>query len=347
MAETDPIRVFSSDGRWLVDYGSYVCSFHDSWSDALGTAERAAKVEGRELQLEWASAQVRMRVDQLGRGGPNGIGQGSDEDLAGTDRARRSAGRPLDQPDSELVALDPDRLRAVQESGLVNQSSETFDNLTRLAYSLLRVPATFLSIVEERRDFYLSNVGFGEPLRSTRALWGKTFCHLAIANDGPLVINDTRLDPVHRAIPTVETLGVAAYLGVPVRLPDDQVLGAFCAIDNEPREWTELERDIMVELARSAELQIALQDAARREAQRALLAEAVAGELVEVRDELERSQWRIRRLHELLPLCMKCHQVRGPDDGWEPLVDLLDRDGLFVNRGYCPKCAAPDLGEVA
>ena len=249
------------------------------------------------------------------------------------------------QQDLEFIVGDRDRLRAVEESGLVNQSSEAFDGLTRLAFSLLGVPATFLSIVEERRDFYLSHVGFGEPLSSTRSLSGKTFCHLAIANDGPLVINDTRLDPVHRAIPTVESLGVAAYLGVPVRLPDDQVLGAFCAIDNEPREWTDLELDVMVELARSAERQIALQDAVRGQKQRALTAEAVADELRQTRDELERSHWQIRRLQEILPLCMTCHRVRGPGDDWEPLVNLLARDGLLVSHGYCPECAATALGE--
>lgn len=249
--------------------------------------------------------------------------------------------------DPEIVVADRDRLRAVEESGLVDQSSEAFDGLTRLAFSLLGVPATFLSIVEERRDFYLSHVGFGEPLSSTRSLSGKTFCHLAIANRAPLVINDTHLDPVHRSIPTVESLGVAAYLGVPIRLPDDQVLGAFCAIDNEPREWTELELDIMVELARSAERQIALQTAAREQKQRALAAEAVADDLRRARDELERSHWQIRRLQEILPLCMTCHQVRGPGDNWEPLVNLLARDGLLVSHGYCPECAATALGDHA
>lgn len=247
--------------------------------------------------------------------------------------------------DSEFIVGDRARLRAVEESGLVNQSSEAFDGLTRLAFSLLGVSATFLSIVEERRDFYLSHIGFGEPLRSTRSLSGRTFCHLAIANDGPLVINDTGLDPVHRSIPTVASLGVAAYLGVPVRLPDEQVLGAFCAIDNEPREWTELELDVMVELARSAERQIALQDALRVEEQRALTAEAVADELRQARDELERSHWQIRRLQEVLPLCMTCHHVRGPGDDWEPLVELLARDGLLVSHGYCPECAAAALAE--
>lgn len=216
---------------------------------------------------------------------------------------------------------DPDRLRSVRDSGLLETSSESFDRLTRLARVLLGVPATFLSIVDEDRDVYLSQIGFGEPLRTTRSITGRTFCHLAIDRGGPLVIEDTGIDPVHRAIPTVESLGVAAYLGVPVRLPDDQVLGSFCAIDHEPRAWTTTELDVMVELARSAEVEIALH------------------ELRRTMDELERSYWHIRKLQDVTPLCMSCHRIHRPGEGWEPLVEYLARDGMLVSHGYCPDCA--------
>ena len=29
-AETDPIRVFPKDGKWLVDYGSYAHGYHET-----------------------------------------------------------------------------------------------------------------------------------------------------------------------------------------------------------------------------------------------------------------------------------------------------------------------------
>jgi GAF domain-containing protein len=240
----------------------------------------------------------------------------------------------IDSDSSAVISAA--RLEAVRESGLLDQSSDAFDRLTRLAYALLGVPATFLSVVDEDRDFYLSQVGFGEPLSTTRSLAGKTFCHLTIAGDGPLVINDTSVDPEHRAIPTVESLGVAAYHGVPIRLPGNEVLGSFCAIDHQPREWTALEEDVLVELAVSAEREIALQQAARQQEERADVLQATL-------DELERSHFHIRKFQELLPLCMVCHKMRRPDEGWEPLVDYLARDGMLVSHGYCPECAAAAL----
>ena len=234
--------------------------------------------------------------------------------------------------DAAGLIADEKRLAAVRETGLLDATSTAADRLTRLAQTLLGVPATFLSIVDEKRDFYLSQVGFGEPLASTRELTGKTFCHLAIVNEEPLAIGDTHVDPEHRAVPTVETLGVRAYLGVPIRLPGEHVLGSLCAIDTVPHAWSELERETLVELALSAEREFALEAAARREAERAARAERTLAEL-------ERSHWHIRRLQELLPLCLECNQVHEPDGSWQPLVEFLARDGLLVSHGYCPECA--------
>jgi hypothetical protein len=52
VSETDPIRVFTRDGKWLVDYGSYAHGYHLSRSEAIQTATRAARDESRELVVE-------------------------------------------------------------------------------------------------------------------------------------------------------------------------------------------------------------------------------------------------------------------------------------------------------
>lgn len=134
---------------------------------------------------------------------------------------------------------NPRRLAALRRTGLLDSpANEGFDRATRLGALALRVPATFISLVDESRDFYLSSTGFGEPLASERQLTGQTFCHFTIQGEQPLVIPDTRADPVYRHVPTVESLGVAAYLGAPLTLLTGEVIGAFCAIDQSPREWT-------------------------------------------------------------------------------------------------------------
>ena len=52
MPETHPIRVFSQDGKWLVDYGSYAKGYHATREEAITVATKAAQDEGRELVVE-------------------------------------------------------------------------------------------------------------------------------------------------------------------------------------------------------------------------------------------------------------------------------------------------------
>ena len=159
---------------------------------------------------------------------------------------------------AEAAVREPARVAVVRATGLLDaEAEEVFDRLSRLAVRLLGVPAAFLSLVDADRDFYLSACGFGEPLASARQITGPTFCHHALASPGPLVIPDTAADPAYRDVPTVRTLGVAAYVGVPVAV-DGQRVGSFCAIDTRPRAWTALEVETMTELAGAAERELDL-----------------------------------------------------------------------------------------
>jgi PAS domain S-box-containing protein len=165
----------------------------------------------------------------------------------------------------DAVVRDPARLAVLRGIELLDTPAEpAFDQLTRLAVRLLGVPATFLSLVDEDRDFYKASTGFGEPLASAREMAGRTFCHFSIAGaGGPLVIGDTRADPVYRQVPTVDSLGVAAYVGVPLVI-DGQAVGSFCAIDTVPRRWTESEVQVLTELGASAQREIELRRALAR-----------------------------------------------------------------------------------
>jgi GAF domain-containing protein len=130
--------------------------------------------------------------------------------------------------DPRSIIADRQRLEAVQQTGLLDTPpEESFDRLTRLAAKLIGVPTTFISLVDQGRDFYKSCFGFGEPLSTTRQLEGRTFCHHAIVSSAPLVIDDTMADAVFRKVPTVQSLGVRAYAGIPLITDDGQAIGSF------------------------------------------------------------------------------------------------------------------------
>lgn len=169
--------------------------------------------------------------------------------------------------DDEVNAarLDPARLRAVCDTGLLDTPpEESFDRLTRLAARLLEVPATFVSLVDAGRDFYMSTVGFGEPLASARQLQGRTFCHYALLSPGPLLLDDVCALPGFADVPTVQTLGVRAYAGVPLVTPEGLVLGSFCAVDIQPRSWTARDVEVLTELAHATMREITLRQALTR-----------------------------------------------------------------------------------
>ncbi|HYW08017.1 MAG TPA: GAF domain-containing protein, partial [Longimicrobium sp.] len=196
-------------------------------------------------------------------------------------------------PPASAAVRDPVRLAVLRDTGMLDSDAEeVFDRLTRLAVRLVGVPAAFLSLVDEARDFYKSSCGFPEPLASDREMEGVTFCHYAIQSDGPLVISNAPSDPRYRDVPTVKSLGVTAYVGVPIRIGAEAV-GSFCAIDFEPREWTATEVETMEVLAESAQREIELRLRARQ-------AEALAEQLGETAMELEQQIEHAERSNEEL-----------------------------------------------
>ncbi len=166
-----------------------------------------------------------------------------------------------DSQSLERLQQDEVRLRVVRESGLLDSPAEpSFDALTALAARLIKVPASFISIVDSGRDFYKSQSGFAAPLSQDREIAGRTFCHYTLASDEALVIDDTHSNPVWRAVPTVESMGVRAYVGVPLRVGGKNI-GSFCVIDIEPRVWLDDELETIRQLALSAARELTLRAA--------------------------------------------------------------------------------------
>jgi signal transduction histidine kinase len=203
---------------------------------------------------------------------------------------------------------DPVRLTAVRRTGLLDTMSEpSFDRLTRLAARLTGAPVTFVSLVDESRDFYKSCFGFPEPLATTRQMTGTTFCHFAIESEGPLVINDTVADPVYRQVPTVTSLGVRAYLGIPMQLSSGERIGSFCAIDFQPRNWSALDVEVMSELAASTLREIEL----RMTAEEAERDRRRMGELAESNERLYRQAHEAGEQKDLF-FAAVTHELRNP-----------------------------------
>jgi GAF domain-containing protein len=153
---------------------------------------------------------------------------------------------PLDN-----VLKDASRLAELKALLLLDtQPEEPFDRLTRFGARLLGCRTALVCLVDDRRQFFKSAVGLPEPWATQRETpLNYSFCKHVVASAAPLVVEDARRHPLFRNNPSIIDLGVVAYLGVPLSTRTGVTLGSFCVIDTRARNWTEVDRSTMVDLA--------------------------------------------------------------------------------------------------
>ena len=160
------------------------------------------------------------------------------------------------------VIGDPARLAALAESGLLDSPREAgFDRYTRLAAEVLHVPVALFTIVTPERQVFKSTVGVGE-LRETPL--SHSFCRHVIDTGAPLEVVDAREHPRVHDNPAIQDFGIIAYLGMPLVTRDGIRLGALCAIDHTPRQWTGRDHGVLEDLAAAMMAEIELRRANRQ-----------------------------------------------------------------------------------
>lgn len=198
---------------------------------------------------------------------------------------------------------DPLRVAAVEATGLLDsQPDESFDQLARLAAAVLGVPWVFLTLVDEHRSFWVSAVGVdpdpGSGLCGENPV-GDSFCQYVIGTDGPVFIDDARFDPRSERNPSIESMGVVAWAGFPLRSTDGHVVGTFCAVDQVAREWSAEDITLLHALASAATSHLQL---------RAALAVATESAR-ELREEMERREVLVSRATMLAQLAQELSAV--------------------------------------
>jgi diguanylate cyclase (GGDEF)-like protein len=160
------------------------------------------------------------------------------------------------------VIGDPARLAALAESGMLDSpSDEGFDRFTRLVAEVLHVPVALFTIVTPERQVLKSTVGVGE-LRETPL--SHSFCRHVVDTGAPLEVVDARAHPVVHDNPAIQDFGIIAYLGMPLVMRDGLQLGALCAIDHTPRQWTGRDHGVLEDLAAAMMAEIELRLANRQ-----------------------------------------------------------------------------------
>ncbi|MHA3703471.1 GAF domain-containing SpoIIE family protein phosphatase [Jatrophihabitans sp. YIM 134969] len=185
-------------------------------------------------------------------------------------------------PGTTEHAVDP--LLLPVSTPLPAASDTAFDRLASVVRRVIGVPIALVSLVDRDRQVFPGVDGLPEPWASSRTTpLSHSFCQHVVARAEPFVVTDAVRDPRVAGNLAVPDLGVAAYAGWPIVDHDGTVAGSLCAMDTEPRTWTDDELALLQDLAAaaSAELQLrAAIEASDRAAQRwrvlSALSEALA-----------------------------------------------------------------------
>ncbi len=163
---------------------------------------------------------------------------------------------------STEVIADPQRLAALHDLLLLDSPDEpAFDRLTRMATRILNAPISTITLVDDHRQFFKSQVGVGEPWATMREMpLDYSYCQHVVANKSPLIVEDSRIHPLLADNRSTLEEGLVSYAGIPLVTSEGDAIGSFCVIDKQTRVWTDDEIDILTELSKLVMTEVELRE---------------------------------------------------------------------------------------
>ncbi|WP_159983169.1 MULTISPECIES: sensor domain-containing diguanylate cyclase [unclassified Novosphingobium] len=155
------------------------------------------------------------------------------------------------------------RLTALRRLEILDTEPEdAFENIVSLVRTVLGVPIAAVSLIDEDRQWFKARAGL-DVSQTPRDI---SFCSHAIEGSEPFVVTDALLDRrfVDNLLVTGDP-GIRSYAGIPLRTADGYNVGALCAIDRKPREFTAEELAMLAKFAKIVENEFALRQRAERD----------------------------------------------------------------------------------
>lgn len=163
--------------------------------------------------------------------------------------------------DLDTATSEEERIKALKRYSILDTPPDgSFDKLTKLAATLLKVPIAIVSLVDTDRIWFKSKYGIdAQQIDRDEGL-----CASVIFSDDLYLVEDASIDPRTLANPLVAgNFGLRFYAAVPLRTRDGFNLGTFCVIDKSPRTLNEEEEEILRDLRDIVMDQIELRLASR------------------------------------------------------------------------------------
>lgn len=205
---------------------------------------------------EWMDAALIDEADQVGESVENYIGRAvaarmvierarrGDSDVRTLMSHVRSLGLDVPDPVATIAAgaviSDPDRLRALYDSGLLNEErARSLDRIVGLVVAAVGVPSAAVTLVDRDTQYMCSAIGLTGDMAITRQgpLEGSLGREVVVTGQ-PLIVADARQEPLLRDHWAVTQGIVVAYAGFPLTDAQGHTIGTLIAWDTRPRRWT-------------------------------------------------------------------------------------------------------------
>ncbi|MBD2655357.1 diguanylate cyclase [Synechocystis sp. FACHB-383] len=177
--------------------------------------------------------------------------------------------------EAKLPQNEEQRLTVLRQLNILDTPiEERFERITRMVCRSLKVPIAAVSMVDESRQWFKSIQGLSAA-ETPREI---AFCAHAILKDELLLVKDATQDERFADNPLVtDEPFIRFYAGYPLNLGQDFHVGTLCAIDRVPRDLSTEEQEILYDLSKMVESELA-----------AIALSEAQMQLIEELDELER-----------------------------------------------------------
>lgn len=194
------------------------------------------------------------------------------------------------------------RLKVLWDYAVLDTVPEgAFDDLTELAAKICEAPIAMISLIDEKRQWFKSQVGVSVK-ETSRDI---SFCAHAIQGEGLFIVPDATKDKRFAGNPLVTSdPRIRFYAGAPLITPDGHALGTLCIIDQVPRELRPDQKQALIILSRHVMTQLELRRHARELADARKIRDKTASTLKKAEAEIARLK---RTLAEL-----KSQKKRAP-----------------------------------
>ncbi|WP_233561774.1 GAF domain-containing protein [Halorubrum sp. Atlit-28R] len=151
---------------------------------------------------------------------------------------------------AQVGFLTPDneeeRLKALEEYDIDELPIEkSFQRITDLISTHFDIAVAFVGLLEKDEENFLACTG---------ADWDSltredTMCTHSMLQEDVMVVENIANDNRFSKNEQLENLGIVSYAGANMTTPDGHVIGQVCALDHEPRTYTEAERQQLEQFA--------------------------------------------------------------------------------------------------